>query len=105
MNCTEESKEEFSKTLTFIGRKWTLLILKEFCSKETMRFLEIKENVGDINSKLLSSRLKELESLEILDREVFKELPPRVEYTLTKKGYELVECIRVLGEWTYKWTK
>ena len=69
-----------------------------------LRFLQIKNELG-INPKLLSTRLKEMESNGLLERKAYKELPPRVEYSLTPKGAELLECFKYLGRWTKKWMK
>ena len=57
-----------------------------------------------ISSKTLAHRLKELEKDEILDRKAYNEIPPRVEYKLTKKGQELVESILNLLQWMIKWS-
>jgi DNA-binding HxlR family transcriptional regulator len=57
-----------------------------------------------ISSKTLARRLKELEKDGILERQSYNEIPPRVEYKLTKKGQELVESIINLLEWMIKWS-
>ncbi len=57
-----------------------------------------------ISSKILSRRLKELEKDGILERQAYNEIPPRVEYKMTKKGQELVESILNLIQWMIKWS-
>ena len=57
-----------------------------------------------ISSKTLAHRLKELEKDEILDRKAYNEIPPRVEYKLTKKGQELIESVLSLIQWMIKWS-
>ena len=57
-----------------------------------------------ISSKTLARRLKELEKDGILERQAYNEIPPRVEYKMTKKGQELVESIITLFQWMIKWS-
>jgi len=57
-----------------------------------------------ISSKTLARRLKELEKDGILERQAYNEIPPRVEYKMTKKGQELVESILNLVQWMIKWS-
>ena len=102
--CNEIDKENFISISKFMGKKWTLPILAEFYYRTPIRFTELKNELG-INPKLLSTRLKEMESMGLLERKAYKELPPRVEYSLTPKGVELLECFEYLGEWTKKWMK
>ena len=76
-----------TRTMSFIGGKWKPIIL--FClTKQTMRY-----------GKLLTQELKELEHLGLIDRQEFKELPPRVEYSLSKMGESLKPVLKVLCDW------
>ncbi|MGG1398069.1 helix-turn-helix domain-containing protein [Bacillus salipaludis] len=78
-----------AKTLDVIGTKWTFLIIRDLLIEGTMRFSDLLKSMNGISPKTLSLRLKELEDHGILNRKVFPEVPPRVEYTLTEKGKRL----------------
>ncbi|TQD25090.1 helix-turn-helix domain-containing protein [Methanolobus vulcani] len=100
--CNETNKQNLILIFKFMGKKWTLPILGEFYYRRPLRFTELRNELK-MNPKLLSTRLKEMESYGILERKAYKELPPRVEYSLTPKGVELLECFEYLGKWTQKW--
>ena len=74
-----------------IGRKWVSLILRDL-AKGVQRFGELQHSLT-ISPRVLSSRLQELEDEGLIRREVFAEVPPRVEYTLTEKGRLLIPLI------------
>lgn len=78
-----------AKTLDVIGTKWTFLIIRDLLIEGTMRFSDLLKSMKGISPKTLSLRLKELEEHGILERKVFPEVPPRVEYKLTEKGKQL----------------
>ncbi|TKI57647.1 helix-turn-helix transcriptional regulator [Brevibacillus antibioticus] len=78
-----------AKTLDVIGTKWTFLIIRDLLIEGTLRFSDLLKSMDGISPKTLSLRLKELEEHGILERKVFPEVPPRVEYTLTEKGKRL----------------
>lgn len=78
-----------AKTLELIGTKWTFLIIRDLLTLGTMRFSDLLRSLEGISPKTLALRLRELESHGILERTVYPEVPPRVEYTLTKKGRQL----------------
>jgi len=89
-----------------VGKKWTLCILHELykgqmCGK---RFNELKDHLEDITPKTLSARLKELEKEEMITKTVDStSFPVKCEYSLTKKGEELIEVIQMLKIWGNKW--
>ncbi len=89
--------------LKFFGKKWTLLILRNLKEHNKRRFNEILEDLDGISPKTLSERLKEFRSLNILEKEKFKEVPPRTEYRLTDKGRELIDCFRCMDKWMDKY--
>ena len=89
--------------LETLSKKWTLLILRDLNSGDKKRFSEINKELSNINPRILSLRLKELEKAELLSRQRFNEIPPRVEYELTQKGKELLKCFRYLDNWVVKW--
>ncbi|AKG34936.1 winged helix-turn-helix transcriptional regulator [Paenibacillus durus] len=78
-----------AKTLDVIGTKWTFLIIRDLLIEGTMRFSDLLRSMDGISPKTLSLRLKELEDHGVLERTVYPEVPPRVEYTLTEKGKRL----------------
>ncbi|PEA53200.1 MarR family transcriptional regulator [Bacillus pseudomycoides] len=78
-----------AKTLDVIGTKWTFLIIRDLLIEGTMRFSDLQKSMDGISPKTLSLRLKELEVQGIVERTVYPEVPPRVEYTLTEKGERL----------------
>lgn len=69
-------------TLTLIGDKWKVLILRDLLPG-TKRFGELKKSVGNITQKVLTAQLRDMEESGLLTRTVYPEVPPRVEYTLT----------------------
>jgi DNA-binding HxlR family transcriptional regulator len=68
-----------------------------------MRFNELKRSLDGITSKVLSERLKELRVAEVIDREIFPEVPVRVVYTLTEKGRDLGRVIDDIRAWGNRW--
>jgi DNA-binding HxlR family transcriptional regulator len=85
------------------SKKWMLLVLTELYFHGTQRFNELLTNMKQISPKILSKRLKELEERELVNRARFNEIPPRVEYSLSEKGTELVKSFKDLGKWAIKW--
>lgn len=75
-----------AKTLDVIGTKWTFLIIRDLLIDKTLRFSELQKSMEGISPKTLSLRLRELEEHGLVERRVYPEVPPRVEYTLTEKG-------------------
>jgi len=74
------------------------------CTTNPVRYKQFRELMKGISSKTLTRRLKELEKDGILERKAYNEIPPRVEYKMTKKGQELVESILNLIQWMIKWS-
>lgn len=91
-------------TLTLIGNKWTVLIIEELW-KGTKRFGEIEKALTGISPRTLSLRLASLEKSGIIVREVFPEVPPRVEYQLTELGRSLEEVLTPIRNWGIKFEK
>ena len=75
------------------------------CTTNPIRYKHFRELMKGISSKTLARRLKELEKDGILERHAYNEIPPKVEYKLTKKGQELVESIFNLIHWMIKWSQ
>ena len=85
INSSELPACPVETTLMLIGDKWKVLILRDLMSG-TKRFGELKKSVSGISQKVLTSNLRDMEENGLLSREVFPEVPPRVEYTLTELG-------------------
>ena len=84
-----------NRTLHLIGDMWTLMIVYNLMNG-TKRFGELLDALGNVSPKTLSQRLKMLESVKFVERTAYAEIPPRVEYHLTDKGYALVDIIKAM---------
>lgn len=85
-------------TLMLIGDKWKVLILRDLRSG-TKRFGELKKSVNGISQKVLTANLRNMEENGLLTREVFPEVPPRVEYTLTELGHSMEPILDAMDKW------
>ncbi len=85
-------------TLTMMNSRWKVLIIKDLLTG-TKRFGELKKSLGTITQKVLTSNLREMEDSGLVERKVFPEVPPRVEYTLTDIGYSLAVVLDSMAEW------
>lgn len=86
-------------TVQLIGNKWKLLILRNLMYGGVQRFSEFIKTVPGISKKVLTDNLRALESDGIVEREVYAEVPPRVEYTLSDLGKTLKPIIDSMYEW------
>ena len=91
------------RALAVIDGKWTTLILRDLLSG-TRRFGELRASLTGISPKTLTDRLRDLEANGVLTRQVYAQIPPRVEYTLTDKGRALGGVVGALAEWGAQWT-
>lgn len=91
-----------SAAMQIIGNKWTALILRDLFTGPK-RFCELERSVGKINPRTLSQRLDDLELHGIVTRKCFAEVPPRIEYTLTQKGTELIPVLEQMAAWGAKY--
>jgi DNA-binding HxlR family transcriptional regulator len=82
-----------------VSGKWKSLILWELNNYGTRRFGELKRGLTGVSEKMLIQQLREMEQDGLIHREVYREVPPRVEYSLTEDGKSLNEALRPLGEW------
>jgi len=87
--------------MDIISKKWALLVINAIGNSQKIRYSEIRDTLGEINSKVLSDRLKELEEAGLIKREAYAEIPPRVEYSLTEDGKALRRAIVPLMKWAY----
>lgn len=85
-------------TLALIGDKWKVLILRELLGG-TKRFKELQRSVGNVSQKVLTQQLRSMETDGLVHREVFAEVPPRVEYSLTPLGKSLAPVIDAMRAW------
>jgi DNA-binding HxlR family transcriptional regulator len=92
---------KMEKATDLLGMRWNLLIIFQLTSG-SKRF-SIIESALPISGRLLSERLKHLEKEGIVTREVYPEVPVRIEYTLTDKGQALEPIIKGIGEWSHAW--
>ena len=95
-NCPVE------RTVNVIGGKWTLLILRDLFDG-TKRFGELRASLTGISPKTLTEKLRILEQEGIVERKIYPEVPPRVEYSLTKHGQTLETIIEAMREWGTQW--
>jgi DNA-binding HxlR family transcriptional regulator len=91
-----------ARTAELIGNKWTPLILRDLALGQK-RFSELERSLVGISPKTLSERLKKLEEAQVLTRQCFAEVPPRVEYALTSKGNALLPVIETMREFGRAW--
>lgn len=85
-----------ARTAELVGDRWTILIIRDLMSG-CKRFGQLQESLGHVSPKTLSQRLKTLEHADLLTREAFAEIPPRVEYTLTERGWALYDTIQAMS--------
>lgn len=85
-------------TLTLIGDKWKVLILRDLLAG-TKRFGELKKSVGSVSQKVLTAQLRDMEKSGLLTRKVYPEVPPRVEYSLTELGQSLRPILDAMQNW------
>ncbi len=94
-----------TKLRNLITKRGTFeMLIPLCCTTNPIRYKQFRELMKGISSKTLARRLKELEKDGILERQAYNEIPPRVEYKMTKKGQELVESILNLIQWMIKWS-
>ncbi|WP_054310674.1 helix-turn-helix domain-containing protein [Mesorhizobium sp. 1M-11] len=85
-------------TLELIGGKWKGVILYHLIQQDTLRFNELRRKMH-VTQRMLTNQLRELEASGLIDRKVYAEVPPRVEYSLTDRGRSLEPIILALKRW------
>lgn len=86
-------------TANAITGKWKLIILHKLTIKEKLRYSELKSEIAKITEKMLIQQLRELEKDKLIKRKVYPVVPPKVEYSLTKKGQGILPVIQALRTW------
>lgn len=89
------------RAMKVIGNKWTALILRDL-NDDIRRFSDLENSIKGINPRTLSQRLDDLEAQAIITKKSFAEVPPRVEYSLTQKGKDLLPVLKQMAEWGNK---
>ena len=85
-------------TLMMLNSRWKVLIIRELLTG-TKRFGELKKSLGTITQKVLTSNLRDMEDSGLVERKVYAQIPPRVDYTLTDVGYSLAVVLDSMAEW------
>lgn len=85
-------------TLDVIGGKWKSLIMF-MLTRETMRFSELQRSIDGITQKMLTQQLRELEADGLVNRKVYPQVPPKVEYSLTDYGRTLLPVLETMHKW------
>lgn len=98
MELKELPKCPVETTLKLIGEKWKILIIRDLLNG-TKRFGELKKSCSGISQKVLTHNLRQMEDDGLVKREVFPQIPPRVEYTLTDVGYSLASVLNAMASW------
>lgn len=96
LNCEKEL------TLSLISGKWKIIIIYYLETEGILRFSEISRLLPKITHKVLTTQIRELEEDGIVQRKVFPEVPPRVEYSLTSLGESLMPIVLMMYEWGKK---
>lgn len=85
--------------LEWLGNKWALVVLVKISENEPVRFNELYRNIPSVSEKVLSQVLKQLTTDGIIDRQLFPDVPPRVEYSITHLGKTLLPYVEALIKW------
>lgn len=96
--CYKECPVELAVKL--IGGKWKLVILHQLATNGTKRFNELRKIFPDITQRTLTRQLRELEEDGLVNRKVYAEIPPKVEYALSETGESLIPLLLQLKEWS-----
>lgn len=99
MNRSYGQKCPVARTLDLIGERWTVLILRDLLRHGPRRYQDFQDSLAGIAPNTLAARLKDLEASGLVERKLYNERPPRLEYHLTDKGRSLGPVLRALREW------
>ena len=95
---------KFQTAVELIGRRWSGAIIRALMAG-SVRFGAVLSKVPGLSDRLLSERLRELESAGIVSRTVYPDIPVRIEYRLTDKGRELEAIVGAISEWAERWAE
>jgi len=99
VNENEVFSAPFEYTLSIIGGKWKMSIMFWLSKRKIMRYGELKKSITGITHKMLSSQLKELEYEGVIIRKEYHQIPPKVEYFLSEKGWTLMPILEEMCKW------
>jgi len=102
MRYSEHICVRYQHAVEILGKRWTGLIL-QLLLNGPLRFNALADELQVVADRVLSERLKELEAEGIITRQVFAEVPVRVEYCLTEKGRDLAPVIEAIQDWSHRW--
>jgi DNA-binding HxlR family transcriptional regulator len=95
----KEYECSFEIAMDLIGGKWKPIIIWHLGTKGTKRFNELKKLLPQITQKMLTQQLRELENDSLVERKVYPQVPPKVEYSLTDLGESLMPILRMMHDW------
>lgn len=95
----ESLKCPVATTVKLIGNKWKLLIIRDLIYNDKQRFTDFLKTIPLISKKVLTDNLRALEKDGLIERQVFAEIPPRVEYSLSPLGHSLKPILDAMQEW------
>ena len=98
-DLTDIKSTPFGYTISIIGGKWKMIIMFWLVEYEVLRYGELKRCIGQISDKILNNQLKELEKDGIIIRKEYPQIPPRVEYRLSKRGLSLMPILEKMCKW------
>ena len=98
-DLTDIKSTPFGYTISIIGGKWKMIIMFWLVEYEVLRYGELKRCIGQISDKILNNQLKELEKDRIIIRKEYPQIPPRVEYRLSKRGLSLMPILEEMCKW------
>jgi len=90
---------KFETALDILVGKWKPVILLRLFERGTMRFSELQKAIPDITKKMLTQQLRELEHHDIVHREVYRQIPPKVEYSITPYGERMTPLLQAMNDW------
>ncbi|MBU7314897.1 winged helix-turn-helix transcriptional regulator [Paenibacillus oleatilyticus] len=90
---------KFETALEILVGKWKPVILLRLFSNGTMRFSELQKAIPEITKKMLTQQLRELEYHDIVHREIYRQIPPKVEYSITEYGKGMEPILQALNDW------
>lgn len=96
--------QKYHRAVELIGRRWAGAIIQALIPGPA-RYASVRDAIPDISDRMLSERLRELEAEGLVTRQVFAEVPVRVEYALTEKGRALEPALAAIGAWAERWVE
>lgn len=85
--------------LAQVSDKWSILIMHHLLEGQVMRFNQLQRTIPDISQKMLTQTLRKLQSMNLISRKIYPEVPPRVEYQLSELGHSFIQRLQPLIEW------